>query len=360
MSVLSILGVGAPVAASPLDIFTLLASPIDWALTHLTTTRRDYSITRAIGPFGLAVIIVTLAIRALLFPLFGWQLRTQRRIQAEQRLVAPQLQEIRKKFKRDPKKMQEETMKVYREHGISPFSGLTGCLPLLVQLPIIYSLYNGIRSATNDLPHSDLGFLWISDVSKSPSDAGGFSHPSALIIPLLAALATVVQSKMMVQPPRPNMSDQERTMYNTSKNLVYLAPVMVFIFGLNLPQGLALYWLTQSAVMIIQQWYLVGWGGLPVPRWFPGAGRVTKLSFSQPPETTRGSGKSTAASGRTGARTVPGARGKDERQPAAKPKPDEQPARAGSQTGRPAAVPGNRRRRVPAQSQGGSRRRRGR
>jgi hypothetical protein len=171
-------------------------------------------------------------------------------------------------------------------------------------------------------------------------------------------LATVVQSKMMVQPPRPNMSDQERTMYNTSKNLVYLAPVMVFIFGLNLPQGLALYWLTQSAVMIIQQWYLVGWGGLPVPRWFPGAGRVTKLSFSQPPETTRG--KSPAAPGRTGTRPSPGARAKDERQTAAKAKPDDQAARAGSQTGRPTAVPGSRRRRVPAQSQSGSRRRRGR
>jgi YidC/Oxa1 family membrane protein insertase len=267
---------------NPLNIFTILGPPIEWALTHLTTYFHNFGISQSIGAFGLAIIIVTLVIRGALFPVFAWQLRTTRRIQAEQRLIAPQMQEIRKKYKKEPQKLQEEMMKLYREHNISPFSSLTGCLPMLVQLPIIYGLYNGIRSATGSPDvHSNLGFLWVSDVSQSPSSAGGFGHPTAMIIPVLAAAATVVQSKMMMQPPRPNMSDQERQMYSMSKNLMFLAPAMVLIFGINLPQGLALYWVTQSIFMIIQQWYVLGWGGLKVPPWFPGAGRVTKLSVPQ-------------------------------------------------------------------------------
>jgi len=261
-------------------LYTFLQRPIEWSLQHLTTAFGDVAALRSIGAFGLAVIVVTLVIRGALFPLFGWQLRTQRRIQAEQRLIAPQMQAIRKKYKKEPQKLQEEMMKLYREHGISPFSSLTGCLPMLVQIPILGSLYFGIRGATDQLHGHSLGFLWISDVSKTPHDLGGLGY----ILPVLAALATAMQSRMMMQPPRPDMSDQERQMYNISKNMVFLAPAMVLMIGINLSQGVALYWVTQSIFMIVQQWYVVGWGGLKVPSWFPGAGRVTPLSFSQPPQ----------------------------------------------------------------------------
>lgn len=263
-------------------VYGFLAPPIEWALTHLTTIYGRVPVLAHVGAFGLAIITVTLVIRSLLFPLFGWQLRTQRRIQAEQRLIAPQLQALRKKYRREPQKLQEEMMKLYREHGISPFSGLTGCLPLLVQLPIIYGLYSGIRNATGTLHGHAVGFLWIDDLSRAPREVPLGSHPGYLVIPVLAALATLVQSKMMMQPPRPDMSDQERQMYNLSRNLLFIAPAMVLLFGFQLPEGIALYWVTQSLFMIVQQWYVLGWGGLRVPEWFPGAGRVTALSFSAP------------------------------------------------------------------------------
>jgi len=262
---------------NPLNILTALGPPIEWALRHLTTWFSGVPLIRA-SAFGFAVVAVTLILRTALFPVFGWQMRTQRRIQAEQRLVAPELAELRKKYKKDPQKQQEEMMKLYREHGISPFSQFTGCLPLLIQMPILYGLYQGIRSATRDM-HSGLGFLWISDASKSPIQAGLAVHPSGLLLPALAALASFVQAKIMMQPPRPDMSEQELKMYSLSKNMLFLAPGMVLLFGFNLPQGLCIYWLTQSLVMIFQEWLLVGWGGLRVPPWFPGAGRVTALSF---------------------------------------------------------------------------------
>lgn len=261
-------------------IYGFLGPPIEWALTHLTRVYESVPVLSHVGAFGVAIVTVTLVIRSLLFPLFGWQLRTQRRIQAEQRIIAPQLQALRKKYRREPQKLQEEMMKLYREHGISPFSGLTGCLPLLIQLPIIYGLYSGIRNATATFHGHAVGFLWIDDLSRAPRDVALGSHVGYLVLPVLAALATLVQSRMIMQPPRPDMSDQERQMYNLSRNMMFIAPAMVLLFAYQLPEGIALYWVTQSLFMIVQQWYVLGWGGLKVPSWFPGAGRVTPLSFS--------------------------------------------------------------------------------
>ena len=272
-------------AFSPLDIFTVLAAPLQWVLEHLTQAFNDAGPLQAIGAFGLAVIITTLVIRGVLFPIFSWQLRTSRRIQSEQRKVAPQISELRKKYKREPQKLSAEMNKVYREHGISPFSGLTGCVPALVQLPVLIGLYNAIRSATNTLGsnHISKHFLWIDDVSQSAAPNGNWNHvlthPAYLILPLLAAIFTFAQSRMMMQPQRSDMTDQERSMAAISKQMTLLFPVMIFIFGLLFPQGLAIYWVTGTMFMVLQQWYVVGWGGLKVPAWWPGAHRVTPLSF---------------------------------------------------------------------------------
>ena len=269
---------------NPLIIFTFLANPLEQMLKWLTTGFNDVAPLQAIGAFGLAVIVTTVVIRAVLFPIFSWQLRTSRRIQAEQRKVAPQISELRKKYKREPQKLSAEMNKVYREHGISPFSGLTGCLPALVQLPVLIGLYNGIRNATNSLPHGvGKGFLWIDDVSKAAAANGNWAnvptHPTYLILPLLAAVFTFAQSRMMMQPLRADMTDQERSMSNISRQMTLLFPVMIFVFGLLFPQGLAIYWVTGTMFMVLQQWFVVGWGGLKVPSWWPGAGRTTPLSF---------------------------------------------------------------------------------
>jgi YidC/Oxa1 family membrane protein insertase len=262
---------------NPVNILTALGPPIEWALIHLTQWLSTFGPIRG-SAFGFSVVVVTLVLRTALFPVFGWQVKTSRRIQAEQRLLAPQLNELRRKHRKEPQRLQEEMMKLYKEHGISPFSNLSGCLPLLIQMPILYGLYRGITAATKDI-HSGLGFLWIGDVSKSPAAVGIAHDPVVMLLPLIAALASFLQAKMMMQPPRPDMSEQELKMFNLSKNMLFLAPGMVLLFGYQLPQGLALYWVTQSLVMIVQQWLVIGWGGLHVPPWFPGARRVTALSY---------------------------------------------------------------------------------
>jgi hypothetical protein len=103
--------------------------------------------------------------------------------------------------------------------------------------------------------------------------------PTLLILPLIAAAFTFAQSRMMMPPPRPDLTDQERSMQNISRQMSILFPGMIFIFGLLLPQGLAIYWVTGTMFMVLQQYIVVGWGGLKVPAWWPGANRTTPLSY---------------------------------------------------------------------------------
>ncbi|MBJ7609821.1 MAG: membrane protein insertase YidC [Candidatus Dormibacteraeota bacterium] len=277
-------------AISPLDA---LGVPFQICLEFFTNVFKNIGPLNTIGAFGLAVIVTTIIIRGGLFPIFGWQLRTSRRIQSEQRLIAPQLAELRKKYKKEPQKLSEEMKKLYAEHQVSPFSSLSGCLPALVQMPVLIGLYRGISAATTNL-HSGLGFLWVKNVSESGlaqccNVAGKTDylqllvHPAVLILPLLAAVLTFAQSRMMMPPPRPDMTDQERTMGNVTKQMSVIFPVIILFLSLNFPQGLALYWVTGTLFMVIQQYHLVGWGSLTVPSWLPGAQRTTSLSYPKPP-----------------------------------------------------------------------------
>jgi hypothetical protein len=143
------------------------------------------------------------------------------------------------------------------------------------------------------------------------------THPTVLILPLLAAAATVVQSKMMAPPMRPDMSDQEKQMARMSRQMLLFMPVMVFFFGMIFPAGIALYWVTQSLYMIVQQYIVVGWGGLKVPAWFPGAGRVTKLSFPPAVATAPAAALSSASSTSSNGRAKPAQGGAAQKRPAA-------------------------------------------
>jgi YidC/Oxa1 family membrane protein insertase len=265
---------------------------------------------------------LTIVIRGLLFPVFGWQLRTSRRIQAEQRLVAPQLQELRKKYKKEPQRLSQEMNALYKEHGISPFSSLTGCIPALVQMPVLIGLYQSIRAFTNTtaghgvIPPGNGGFLWIGNVTQTAQEAccaghnglaGLLGQPQLLILPILAGAFTFAQSRMMMPQSRPDMTDQERSMQGVTKQMSLIFPVMIFAFSFLFPQGLAIYWVTGTMFMVAQQYHLLGWNGLKVPSWFPGANRVTALTIPRTPVKT-GAGSRTAAltagTGKNGAGTT--------------------------------------------------------
>ncbi|MGH7643748.1 MAG: YidC/Oxa1 family membrane protein insertase [Candidatus Dormibacteria bacterium] len=271
---LSFVNPAAPPPTNPIlaIFFYVLLTPIAVALQFLDHVFQGFGGTATIGAFGLAVIVLTIAIRGLLFPLFRWQIRTQWKIQADQRRMGPELREIQAKYKKDKTKLQAETMALYKRHQINPLSQLSGCFPLLIQLPFIYALFGSINKLSEGgLLHGHASFLWIANLDKSALKAGLLAHPTLIIVPILAGVLTFMQSKMMMQPQRPDMTDQEKQMYNVMRQTTYLMPVLIAVFALNFNQGIGLYWITQSGIMVLQVFSMMGWGGLKVPPWFPGA-----------------------------------------------------------------------------------------
>jgi YidC/Oxa1 family membrane protein insertase len=223
-------------------------------------------IVESIGAYGVAIIVLTIVIRLILAPLQQFQLVTQRKTMVEQRKLAPQVADLRKKFKKDPTKLNAEMMKLYQEHGVNPLGGLVGCLPLIVQLPILTALYYVFQNFAK-AGHPPQPFLWLSNLNDNPNHhlmIAGLPIPviAFLIFPLLAALTTLIQSRMLQMPPPPNPTEQELQTLQMQRTMVWLSPLMIGYFALNVPAGLGLYWFVGNCVSIIQQSFVVGWGNV--------------------------------------------------------------------------------------------------
>jgi membrane protein insertase, YidC/Oxa1 family, C-terminal domain len=241
-------------------------------LTFIYVHFQAVPVLATIGAYGLAIVVLTIGIRLILSPLQQFQLVTQRKSMLEQRKLAPEVGELRKKYKKEPQKLQAEMTKLYAEHGINPLAGLVGCLPLVVQLPILTALYyvfQGFAHGAKGPAH----FLFISNLNDNPSHhvlaslhlfgtTVGIPSPEYLIFPLLAAATTLVQTKMLQMPPAPNLTEQEAQAQSMQKMMVWMSPLMIGWFSLNVPAGLGLYWFIGNCVGIIQQYFVVGWGNL--------------------------------------------------------------------------------------------------
>lgn len=182
------------------------------------------------GSYGLAIIIVTIIIRLILLPLI---MRQQKSTMAMQ-VLRPEMENLRKKYPskdmESQQKMQKEMMELYQKHGVNP---LGGCLPLLIQFPIIMAFYYSI-GRTEEIAHHS--FLWFS-----------LGHPDPLyILPVIAAITTFIQIKVgMTDDVPPQM-----------KITMYIMPFFVLIAGISLPSALALYWVIGNCFGIAQGIYL--------------------------------------------------------------------------------------------------------
>ena len=261
-----------------------LGSLLSWIYDHLV----GVPIIDTIGAYGVAIIAVTILIRLALAPLQQFQLVTQRRTVAEQRKLAPQVAQLKKKFGKDTQKLNAEMMKLYQEHGVNPLGGLVGCLPLIVQIPVLTALYWVFRNAHVGSPH----FLFVPNLMAFPTQVpilAGLPIPAVayLIFPLLAALTTFVQSKMLQAPAPPNPTEQEQQTQQMQRMMVVMSPLMIGYFALQVPAGLGLYWFIGNCVSIIQQYFVVGWGSL---RPKGGSSPVIQPKGAGPPKNGGGSG----------------------------------------------------------------------
>lgn len=211
--------------------------------------------------FGLAIIIFTLLTRLLLFPLTASQTKSMKAMQEMQQ--SKQWQEIQKKYKNDREKLSQEQLKLYKEMGINPFGS---CLPLLIQFPLIFGLYQGLIRAMADSPlpllqlsDSIYGFINASEVVPLNShflwmDLGqperiyilGFGVP---FLAILVAITTYFQSKIMTPTATANPNDQGAQM---GKMMNIYMPIMLGYFAYSFASGLAVYFVVSNVATVLQ------------------------------------------------------------------------------------------------------------
>jgi YidC/Oxa1 family membrane protein insertase len=246
--------------------WTVIGVPLSTSLAFIYGVLHQVPLLNAIGAYGIAIIIITIGIKTILSPLFEIQIRAGKRTMEQQRKLAPELAELRKKHKGDPQKQQAATMELYRSHGINPLANMTGCLPAIVQIPILSALYWVFFGNAQHGTFPD-HFLFIPHLDVWPKDVLWFSGlpipaPAYLVLPLLAGLTTFIQSRMMQQPPNPAASEQEQQTQSMMKSMQVVMPLMIIWFAIITPAGLALYWTISNLFAIGQQYRVNGWGGL--------------------------------------------------------------------------------------------------
>ena len=179
------------------------------------------------GSFGLAIIVVTIIIRVLLLPLNVKQLKSSKAMQE----IQPQLKELREKYSskdaQTQQKLQQETMQLFQKNGVNP---LAGCLPIIVQMPILIGFYHAIMRTSEIQTHS---FLWLQLGESDP------------FLAILTAATTFLQQKLMMAGGAAAQNPQMQMM-------IYIMPLMIGTFAFFFPSALALYWIVGNIVMILQ------------------------------------------------------------------------------------------------------------
>ncbi len=207
-------------------------------------------IFKLVGNYGVAIIILTILVRIVLFPLAQHSLRINAKTMAEQAKIKPYIDAINEKYKNNPQEKNRQIWKLYQEHGISPFAPLRGCFPLLLQFPIFVALYR-VCNDTIDLQGAH--FLWIKDLSQPDRLFPlGFTMPffgwtHFNLLPILMALTQLLATKISMA--RIKVQDP------TQKQMMYMMPLIMVLMLYNLPSGLMVYWNVSNIWQIFQTIY---------------------------------------------------------------------------------------------------------
>ncbi|WP_138204207.1 membrane protein insertase YidC [Haloimpatiens lingqiaonensis] len=181
--------------------------------------------------YGLAIILFTAIIRIILLPINYKQIRSTVKMSE----IQPEMKKLQEKYKNNPQKMQEEVMKLYKENGVSP---LSGCLPLIIQMPILFAMYYLFANLPNI---SGVSFLWIKDLGGIPS----LKDPLSLILPIASGITTYLSSAMM------GMKGDEMQAKQTSIMNIFMS-VFITYMSLKFKGALVLYWVTNNLFQIAQ------------------------------------------------------------------------------------------------------------
>ena len=211
-----------------IEFFSNLFAPIIHILQMILGA--FYSVTSAAGleSYGFPIILLTILIKLVTYPLTVKQVKSMKAMQD----IQPKMKKIQEKYKHDPQMLQQKTGELFREAGVNP---LAGCLPLLVQMPILMGMYYALFNFT--FPSAEAAaFFWLPSMSEPDP---------YYILPVLSAATTFLQQKM---------TSSEMT--GQMKIMMTVMPLFIGWISLTFPSGLVLYWVTMNVVQIAQQWWM--------------------------------------------------------------------------------------------------------
>jgi YidC/Oxa1 family membrane protein insertase len=298
--------------ADPVSLFAWLFTPIfQVMLIILLAAYQFLENLRVPGAIAWAIVILTLIVRAVLIPLFRRQLVSQRRMQ----LLQPELREIQKRFKGDAMKARVAQQELMKERGVNVASG---CLPLLLQLPLLFIMYSVIQNGlTNQDPQAMLSIFGVQlvdltcqnvvngviDATRPCVDAnvpllGNVAQPQTFLVvagfglsvlAIVSAVLQLVQSRMMLPVADPTNDDPN---VRVQRQMMLFLPIISVVYGGFLPAGLFIYWIVATIFSIVQQYLIVGWGAMfPLFGWTPAFARdhTPRFPVSMPaaPEPTK-------------------------------------------------------------------------
>jgi YidC/Oxa1 family membrane protein insertase len=281
----------APVVPTePLSFISWLFTPLFQAFFILLVV-----LDKLTGNIAIAIILMTIIIRIVMIPVFRRQTVSTKRTQ----MLAPEVKEIQRRFKGDRVKQQEAQRQLYAERGVNPVSG---CLPAILQLFLLIPMYSVFSSGLQNFnPQAMLdvfGFRIIDLHCQATAVVNAAGHvlnpcldpiafgvnwgvPEVIIgqpggmlsglslLAVISSLFQLVQSRMTLPPHDPAMADDPN--YRIQRQMAYIFPFISLIYGSFLPAGLFLYWITSTIFSIIQQYLIIGWGGMfPLFGWTPG------------------------------------------------------------------------------------------
>ncbi len=210
--------------------------------------------------FALSIVVMTLLVRLLTLPFTLPSQRSMKKNAAKMQTLQPEIEKLKKKFRNDPQKLQQAQVQLYQDYGINPLSSMTGCLPMFIQLPIIWAFYQSISRALANQP----GQMIV--LSKYLTNAPGFmqlvplpskflwfdlGRPDMLILPILVAGTTWLQQKLTTASTPPSADPQAAQM---NQSMMITMPLMFGFFAMQMPAGLSIYFIASAVVGIGIQW----------------------------------------------------------------------------------------------------------
>ncbi len=268
-----------PPRTIPLSLMAWLFTPVFQALFILLVAFEQVT-----GNMMIAIVIVTLLVRVLLIPLYRRQIVSQKRMQ----LLAPELKEIQRRYKGDRVKVQQATSEFYKERGVNPASG---CLPLVLQFILLIPMYSVFSQGLQNVdPNRMLNVFGVQLIDLNcgivpPPHPGpvipcinstvlgvDLSQPSVLftlpilglgvsILAIISALLQLVQSRMTLPPAAQGAASDDQNIKIQRQTMIFIPFISVF-YGGFLPAGLFIYWIVSTLFSVVQQYLILGWGGM--------------------------------------------------------------------------------------------------